>query len=168
MKKLTSILTLILIATLSFTFTSCDDNNDYDEAATLNGIWQGSLGSAYYDQYGSGYDYQETEFRFYNDGDENYNSTSGTGTEIDYNPNNYQAYTYYDFRWNIAYGVIYLYYSNGDNLVIRDYSLSGSRLHGYLETTNGQTVAELDLEKTSYWPWSNYAKQNNFTIKRMK
>ena len=152
MKRLTAILTIVCLGVLSFMVTSCDSNDDFDTAAVLNGTWHGSLGQYYSDVYGDGYEEWETEFRFNN---YNENATSGDGVEVDYDPGSMGNYKYYDFRWNVAYGNIYLYYENGDELVIRNYSLSNHRLRGELETTEGVSVANIDLERTSYWPWDD-------------
>lgn len=146
------------IATL--TLSSCDEADDYDIAYNLEGIWQGSLGQAYYDQFGEGYDNWETEFRFYTSAD----ATSGTGVEIDYNPNAWSRYQQYYFKWNVAYGDIYLYFSDGQNLVLHDYRMSSNRLQGSLRTMSGTYVADLDLVRTDYWPWNDsYAKGTRAT-----
>ncbi|MGI6232004.1 MAG: hypothetical protein ACOYJF_04020 [Prevotella sp.] len=150
----------VILSMAALVLASCE-SDDYDTADTLNGIWQGSLGTYYADQYGEAYSEWSTEFRFYtNDG----YTTSGVGVEIDYNPYNpYSGYYTYEFKWEVAYGNIYLHFSNGDELVIRDYSLSDSYLRGYLETYDGVKIAQLSLERSSYWPWDDdyysYAKE---------
>lgn len=160
MKKLTTHLTMLLLAVLALSFSACEPADDADRAATLNGTWHGSLGQYYSTVYGDEYAEWETEFRF-----ENYNGdtgigTSGQGVEIDYDPRAWSSrYKYYDFRWEVTYGNIYLHYANGDELVIRNYRLSDSSLVGQLETYNGKFVANLNLGRTSYWPWGGgYAK----------
>ena len=164
MKRLTTFLTIACIGLLSMTMISCDPYDDYDVTSILHGTWHGSLGQYYVNIYGQDYAEWETEFRFnaYNDG-----STSGEGIEIDYNPNSWQSYEYYDFTWKVANGNIYLDYYNGDRLVIRDYNLSDSWLSGRLETLDGYVVANLNLDRTSYWPWDSYYAKGTRATKDM-
>lgn len=73
MKKFTSFLTVALMALMSLTFTSCDEDSDI--AYTLDGTWKGNM----YVEYG-GYDATYTVIRF----DQNDGFYSGTGYWIDY------------------------------------------------------------------------------------
>jgi hypothetical protein len=156
MKRLTTLLTMVLAAIVTLTFTSCEQDDDFAISSNLEGIWQGSLGQYYDSFYGSDYGYLETEFRFANYSD---NSTSGEGVQIDYDPDAWSQYKEYPFRWNVAYGNIYLHYEDGTEMVLRDYSMSGSRLRGTLELQSGEFAMDLDLVHTDYWPWgSSYAK----------
>lgn len=158
MKKFSTIIALTMAALVTLVFSSCE-TDDFDTAANLNGTWRGSLGQYYNTVYGTGYSEWETEFRFENYAGNTGASTSGQGVEIDFDPDYWSDYKYYEFRWEVAYGNIYLHYSNGDELVIRNYSMSGDRIRGVLETYDGIFVANLDLYRTSYWPWgSSYAK----------
>lgn len=158
MKKVSTLMAMAFLALMALTFTSCE-GDDFDTAANLNGTWRGSLGQYYSTVYGDGYAEWETEFRFENYSGTTGASTSGYGEEIDFDPDYWSDYKYYDFRWEVAYGNIYLHYSNGDELVIRNYSMSGDRIRGVLETIDGVFVANLNLYRTSYWPWdAGYAK----------
>lgn len=161
MKKIINLCALALLAILSMSFSACD-YDDVDRATVLNGTWHGSLGQYYSTVYGDGYDEWETEFRFatYDD-----YSMRGEGVEVDYDPDMWSDFKYYDFNWEVVNGSIYLYYRNGDRLMIRDYQLSDYRLSGILETMDGYEVARLDLGRTSYWPWGNsYAKNTRAGI----
>ncbi len=162
MKKVYAYLMILCLSLTAFTMTSCEDDNDDAIAYTLDGIWQGSLGQTYYydNYYGYGYDYEEmdTEFRFYNSA----GSTSGTGVEIDYVQGYWTTYyKVYEFKWNVAYNNIYLYFANGEELVIRDFSLSSNYLSGILETSDRYRVASLRLRKTNDWYWDSYYAKDN-------
>lgn len=131
--------------------TSCQPDDDFEVAATLDGYWEGELSTGYYyNNYGA-YNWATIfEFDSYAPGV----STSGTGVEIDYSPSYYSQNRYYYFKWEVAYGNIYLHFDNGEELVIRDYMISGNRLRGDLETPQGELVGSLNLVRTDYLPWT--------------
>lgn len=150
-------LILAFLACVPLLFTSCDDDDDFEVAAALEGTWHGVISTDYYySNYGQT-DW-ETEFRFYNYGDDDYSSTSGEGVEIDYDPDEWSDYSYYEFKYEVAYGNIYFHFSNGEELVLRNYSLTENTLDGDFETVDGEFQAAISLDRTSYWPWTNYAK----------
>lgn len=153
-KYLYPLFSALLLLCAALTTTSCEEEyNDFDQSIALNGIWQGTLSTDYYyDNYGS--NTWQTEFRFAVDRE---GATSGTGIEIDYNPMRYQDYRYYNFRWMVVYGNIFLYFENGESLVIRDYRMNNQYLEGYLETNedNPYLIGRIRLTKTSYWPWDD-------------
>ena len=169
MKRIYTFLTCVLIAFVSFSFTSCDDDSDQEAAATLNGTWHGVMGGNYYSRvYGYAYMEWETEFRFYVNGFTNgygdyTNATSGSGMQVDYNPRLTGMYRAYSFQWNVVGGRIYLNYADGDSYVLEDYTLSDNLLSGILTDRYGNDVGQISLNRTSYWPWSDgYAKKQAY------
>lgn len=78
MKKLSTLMTMALVAMMALTLTSCDE--DYDIAYTLEGTWRGNMYvSSVYDGYT--YDATYTELCFVQDP---YRYSSGTGYWIDH------------------------------------------------------------------------------------
>lgn len=78
MKKLMSIISMLLLALTATTLVSCDDDSDI--AATLEGTWQGDMEvSTYYN--GQNYQAVSSEICFVQDP---YTYSSGTGYWIDY------------------------------------------------------------------------------------
>lgn len=171
MKRNIHILAMALMALCSLALTSCDDDNDIEVATNLNGVWRGAISTSYYSdnyyQYYGDLQYNEwaTEFRFYSYDGSYGTSTSGEGVEVDYDTDYYnQYYKVYYFKWNVAYGNIYLYFENGENLVIRNYRMTSSHLQGDLETSDGVYVATINLRSTNDWFWdTSYAKGTRAT-----
>ena len=78
MKKLSTLMTMALVAMMALTLTSCDE--DYNIAYTLEGTWRGNMYvSSVYDGYP--YDATYTELCFVQDP---YRYSSGTGYWIDH------------------------------------------------------------------------------------
>jgi hypothetical protein len=152
MKKNIFKLLTVLIALMCMGLTSCFEEDD-ELAAELNGTWHGVLGTYYYSHiYGSSYQEWETEFHFdVSSG----NATSGTGMQIDYDPDEWSAYKYYSFTWRVIDGSIALYFSTGDQWVLREFALTDNTLGGTLESVSGDKIGEISLTRTSYWPWSS-------------
>lgn len=159
LKKISSILAIFLIAMLPMGLTSCDhDDEDEDITYTLDGIWEGQLGTVYHKGYHEMWDIVDTRFRF-----DAHSRYSGEGVEVDYDRADWRDYTYYPFRFTVDRGRVYLNYDNGDRLVIDNYYLSYNRLTGNLYS-GGKKVAELELHKVSDWPWDPYFRDaKNYT-----
>ena len=66
MKKLFTFLTMMMVVTTTTLFTSCDtrfwvDDEDREEARTLEGTWSGYIDTYFYDRFGvSGDTYRTT------------------------------------------------------------------------------------------------------------
>lgn len=141
--------TMMVICTM-FAMTSCD--SDTDLAYDLDGTWAGSLSSEFYDYRYDRHmtDEYDTEITFVQDGDF---SRGGTGYEIDYNlTTGYETRDYFD--WKVRNGRIYLYYSDGSSVVIRDYDIYyvGGTPHfrGYFDNAHdGSTLAAFNLVKVT-------------------
>jgi hypothetical protein len=148
MKKITTVLSMIVIAMMAVTFTSCDP--DADQADALLGIWQGTISNS--EVYQNGYD---TEIRFYGD-----YLTGGSGDEYDRDSETGEVY-YSSFQWNIKNGTIYIQYNNTADfrdVVIYDYRFNGNYFEGYMDNTD--TSHYFQLTKVVSWStWnSNYSK----------
>lgn len=149
MKKFTSFLTVALMALMSLTFTSCDEDSDI--AYTLDGTWKGNM----YVKYG-GYTATYTVIRF----DQNDGFYSGTGYWIDYyndyswGGNNYIANR---IRWTVRNGNIYINLLDENNsVVIYNYALSDRKFSGYVDADNGNQ-AKFEMYKDSKdYNWRDY------------
>ena len=147
MKRFTTIFTVIIMAMLSLTLVSCDE--DAEVAAYLDGTWQGNVFvSSRYN--GRLYKAAETKIEFIS----GYNS--GTGYWIDYYSNAPFDYQANHISWRVSNGNIYIRFEEeGSEVVIYDYSLSNSRLSGYILTSGG-TRAAITLYHTSSPNWNSY------------
>lgn len=150
MKKFYTNIAVALMAVLTMTaFTSCDEDSDI--AYDLDGIWQGTIiGDYYSDRYGTTRTDYDTEIRFYQNG---VFSRSGTGYEIDRESWSGRI-SEFDFDWTVNNGRIYIAYSDGYKIVIRDwetyYMGSTMRFRGYFEDYyTGETVASFNLVKVA-------------------
>lgn len=151
MKKLMSIISMLLLALTATTLVSCDDDSDI--AMTLEGTWQGDMEvSTYYN--GQYYQALSSEICFVQDP---YTYSSGTGYWIDYYQNspwrNNQVANH--IEWTVSNGVINVYFVEEEtSLQIRDYRL----YNGYFEGTiyyDNQTV-NFRLQQVSSPNWNSY------------
>lgn len=149
MKKFTSLLTVALLALMSFTFTSCDEDSDI--AYTLDGTWKGNM----YVEYGN-YDATYSVIRF----DQNDGLYSGTGYWIDYFNDNYWGghnYIANRIRWTVRNSNIYIdLVDEGNSVVIYDYALNDRKFSGYVDAENGNR-AYFEMYRDSYgYNWRDY------------
>ena len=137
MKKLTSFLAFAMIAIMSFTFVSCDE--DQEIALELDGTWEGVV----YDNY---HNRIYVDIRFRQDGF----SRHGVGYEYD-RPGGSVS-----FDWSVEDGNIYLDYSDHSHVVISDYRLGRVYLDGRLQKTrNGWDLGDIHLTKVSNNPYDS-------------
>jgi len=151
MKKLKSLIAVILMAMTTFTFTSCDE--DEYIADTLWGVWEGDM-YAYYDY--NGYRYQSSKSVLAFDHDP-YSYASGSGYWIDYYSN--APYDYYASRitWTVQNQVIKIWSIEEDkDYYISDYSLNDGAFHGYIDSGDFSGPIEFHLYKTASPDWSDY------------
>ena len=151
MKKLMSIISMLLLALTATTLVSCDDDSDI--ATTLEGTWKGKmeLRTEYQDQY---YQVISSEICFLQDP---YSYSSGTGYWIDYYQNspwrNNQVANH--IKWTVSNGVINVYFvEEGTSLEIRNYRLYRGRFEGTIYYGN-QTV-DFSLVQVSSPNWNSY------------
>lgn len=151
MKRFHTLMTMVAIAMLSFTFTSCDE--DEEIAYTLEGTWKGNIyvshkwKGQYYDAY---YSY------IYFDRDP-YRNAKGTGYWVDeYRDAPWGDYFASRISWRVINRKIDIYFEDDDyDVTIYDYSLSEHHFVGYIDTYDNKKV-RFDLVKTSSPNWSNY------------
>ena len=166
MKRLHTLLTMVAIAALSFTFTSCDD--DEYIADTLWGTWEGNI---YVTHEWSGRYYDASYSFIYFD---RTSSRSGRGYWIDYYDDAPWGTDriYSHITWTVTNSDIKIYFEEDDYYVtVYDYSLNDRYFEGYIYTHDNKRV-RFQLRKTSepirggynYWDdWDYYwAKQNGF------
>ena len=135
MKKLFTFLTMMMVVTTTTLFTSCDtrfwvDDEDREEARTLEGTWSGYIDTYFYDRFGVSGDTYRTTMYF-----ERENGYGGWGYEVDYNIySRYDDYYYCEFRWEVINGAIRIRYADSWNDVyIYDYVLDDYYFSGYMD-----------------------------------
>lgn len=150
MKKFTSILAIMVMAAMSFTLVSCDDD-DYI-ADTLWGVWEGDM-QVRMDYHGHTYYAYETELAF----DRNpYEYASGTGYWIDYYSGAPWDYYASHIEWNVYNNVIEIYSIEDDTYYrIYDYTLSDNYFTGWLESEWGDDI-QFRLRKTYAPDWNDF------------
>lgn len=141
MKKFSVFFMVVMAAVMSFSFSSCLDD---DEAIAyyLDGEWRGTIYSM---------DDQRYDVTMYFDQYQNYYATSGTGYEVDrgrWGRNSRMA-----FNWYVKNGNIYIEYADRTRVIV-DYdrlprsAARGERFWGYFVDWNtDETLAEFDLTK---------------------
>lgn len=168
MKRFHTLMTMVAIAMLSFTVTSCDE--DEAIAYTLEGTWEGNIyvshryDGRYYDASYS-YVYFDRDFS---------RSATGYGYWIDEYSNAPWDYVANHIRWEVRNRDIEVYFEEDDYYVtIYNYSLSDRYFEGYIYTYDKKKV-HFNLVKTSspnwnnyhygweYWGYDYYAKQSGF------
>ncbi len=152
MKKFTSLLTMVFIALMSLSLTSCDEDSEI--AFTLDGTWKGNM----YVEF-RGYSAVRSVISF-----EQESMYSGTGYWVDYYDHDYwngNDYIANHIRWTVRNGNIYIHLiEEGSDVVIYDYSLTSSRFVGCVESSNGNR-AQFTLYNDNYnynwryddWSW---------------
>lgn len=151
MKKLMSIISMLLLALTATTLVSCDDDSDI--AATLEGTWKGKmeLRTEYQDQY---YQVISSEICFLQDP---YSYSSGTGYWIDYYQNspwrNNQVANH--IKWTVSNGVINVYFKEeGTSLEIRNYRLYRGLFEGTIYYDD--QIVNFSLRQVSSPNWNSY------------
>lgn len=170
MKRFSSYLTLLIMAALSFTFVSCDDdwvytddwyNNPYYDATdytlelarTMNGSWRGAIINEYTNDKGQREQTQcDADFTFVQ---YNYNTVNGTGYETDYDGvGNTQTLR---FKWYVDYRTsnIYVEYESGYRFVLDSrgnskysgFSLDDYSFDGVMEGVNNDEYIFFQLDR---------------------
>lgn len=159
MKKLTTILTFALLAIMSFSLTSCDE--DQQIALELDGTWRGTVDTDREVFY--------VDIRFYQSGF----SRHGHGYEFDEPIHGYGHGVYSEFNWSVENGNVYLDYDDGSHVVIAEYDLvtryGQKSLIGRLQQVrNGWTMGYINLLKLTDNRYDNgydyYVKQKKQLI----
>ena len=148
MKRLHTLLTMVAIAALSFTFTSCDE--DEYIADTLWGTWEGDIyvGHEWSGRY---YDASRSSIYF-----ERTNRRSGYGYWVDYYSDAPWDYIANHISWEVVNRDIRVYFEEDDyEVTIYDYELNDYYFDGYIYTYDRKRV-HFRLNKISSRNWNNY------------
>lgn len=152
MKKIKFFMTMMAIALVSFSFTSCEDE---EIARDLEGTWEGNIHvSSKYD----GVYYYSTKTYVCFDRDI-YKYAAGEGYWVDYYDGykwSWGDYVANHITWRVDNGVIKIHFvEDGDNVKIYDYSLNDRYFSGIVETDDFQKVS-FRLTKISSPDWNYY------------
>ena len=139
---------LMLMATMAFTFTACEDQLIAD---SLEGTWSGNMEvSSYYE--GRNYYATHTEITFNNDP---YHYAKGTGYWVDYYSGAPWDYVANHIVWEVDNRHIHVYFQEeGTSLVIADYHLTDQRFTGYI--ADGRNNVYFNLMHIASPNWSSY------------
>ena len=148
----TKMMALALMAMMTFTSCSNDDEDGYIASTLRNHDWQGYIGAYYQDRWGiSGSEYS-TVLHF-SSKDAYY--TSGRGEELDFNTASPRHdYAYCTFKWFIVDGDITLIYDDSmwSPVYISDYTLYSDYFAGYMNDGTRRDIRfELDNVRFGYW-----------------
>lgn len=144
MKKLTSLLAMVLMMAMTATFfVSCTTEDEY-EAYTLEGAWEGDMGVVF-----GGY--RSVRSVIYFDRDP-YRYASGSGYQADYFNQSGWGYRYdyiaNNITWSVRNGVIRIHYLEEDVYAeISEYSLNNGYFEGYIDYEDGSS-SRFHLRKT--------------------
>lgn len=148
MKKLKTLLTLAMVALMSLSFTSCDE--DANTAYYLDGTWRGNM---YVNSSYNGVTYTST----YSVITFNAGYDSGNGYWVDYYNNGHYGnrnYVANHIYWKVRDGNIYIHFvEEGNDVVIYNYGLNDRYFSG--EVDAGHSVASFRLTKDYYDDWSD-------------
>lgn len=157
MKKFTSLLAMAMMAMMSFTLSSCDE--DEEIADTLWGTWEGEM---YVVNEWNGHTYQSSYSVIQFDKDPYNYASSGTGYWVDYFSDAPWDYFASHIEWVVRNERIQIYsYEDDTYFEIRNYSLSDNYFRGELEDEYGGWQS-FSLRKTSSpywnygWGWGHY------------
>ncbi len=155
MKKWIYNIAWVMMAFVSLTLTSCDD--DVEIARTLEGTWEGDMyTSAYWN--GRYYDASYSQVCFLRDP---YTYSSGTGYWVDYYDNAYWgSYNYVTshIEFTVRNRVINIYFvEDHETVSIYDYSLSDNYFSGYIELNNGDR-RQFRLRHVNSPNWGSYSR----------
>ncbi len=142
MKKILSLLSVVIIALC--TFTSCDE--DVMVSSSLRGTWEGKM-YTYNDYYGKTEQVTYTEIMFTRDPGE---YTSGYGYWVDHFSRRAGDYYYNRIEWEVRNKTIFITFKSrlGKRTIeIYDYHLNGKHFKGTYKET-GKTSTDFDLVKT--------------------
>jgi len=153
MKKMYTLWTMVLLAVLSMSFTSCEWDDDDAIAYTLEGTWAGNMYVSS-EWNGQVYDATYSEICFLRDP---YRYSSGTGYWVDYYSNygwgrNYVAN---HIEWTVNMRTITVYFvEEGTTLWIDNYRLNDSYFEGYIR--DGESGVEFSLRHIDSPNWNDY------------
>lgn len=149
MKKLKFLFTMAMIALMSLSFSSCDD--DADVAYTLDGTWKGYLQTQI--SWDGRYYQSSTAQVTFNSGYD-----SGDGYWLDQYSNAPWNYVENYITWKVRNSIIYItFHDTRETAEIRDYHLDDDGyFYGSISFNNGTTWADFKFIKTSSPNWNSY------------
>lgn len=151
MKKIYNYLFVGIVAMLSMTLSSCNDDNNI--ADTLNGIWEGEVSQSWSWRWDDYTVYQYVEMEFITDP---YRYAKGYGYEYDY----YRNSRYYEkcrFYFEVRNGRIYLDYDDGARVCISNYRLTNYRFEGtFRDYRTGDYLADFSFVKIASYRYDRY------------
>lgn len=157
MKKLISILTVLLIGLGTISLSSCDDEMT---AYTLEGTWEGDMYMGYY--YGGREYYASyTVLEFLTDPLSN---TSGRGYWVDYY-DEFSPYSSFYSRidWRVDNGTIYIRFNDdydysiyNYDIAIRDYRLNDNHFRGRIFHDDSYETFDLIHTSSPHWGYNDW------------
>lgn len=156
MKKWIYNIAWVMMAFVSLTLTSCDD--DVEIARTLEGTWEGDMYTSIKFSDGRIYDISYSQICFLSNP---YTYTSGDGYWVDYYDNAYWgSYNYVTshIEFTVRNRVINIYFvEDHETVSIYDYSLSDNYFSGYIELYNGDR-RQFRLRHVNSPNWGSYSR----------
>ncbi len=162
---MTNLMVMVLLAMLSMTVVSCVED-DEDVAYSLEGTWVGSVRSEYFDRrYGYTTEWTDVQLEFFKDP---YLYAEGSGREVDYNGRYYSSVS--RFNYIVRNHVIYLYYDDGSEIAIYNYSLWMDEFKGeFHDSYTGEYLASFHFERLDYgWNYGYNKLKENLTDQVIK
>ncbi len=139
MKKILSLLSVVIIALC--TFTSCDE--DLIDSTRLKGTWEGYM-DTYYDINGRKQKTTYTEIQFFKDAGDKH----GDGYWIDHFSKRRGDYYYSRIYWRVENQNIYIDFKDSHtSIVINNYHLDNNHFTGWFQDDH-HTHTDFDLVKT--------------------
>lgn len=150
MKRIYSIIAVMMMAMAAVTLAGCDDDNDI--AYTLDGVWEGYMykqsiyNGRYYTSNGTTLQFDQDPYRY----------ARGTGRWIDYYSDAPWDYFASYIQWKVSNGTIIIYSEKEDQYYyISDYRLYDNYFEGYISDEGGNEK-HFRLTKTASRNWSDY------------
>ncbi|MBQ4446186.1 MAG: hypothetical protein IJK09_00135 [Prevotella sp.] len=165
MKRMTNLMVMVLLAMLSMTIVSCEED-DESVAYNLEGTWVGSVKSEYFDRrYGYTTEWTDVQLEFYKDP---YLYAEGSGREVDYNGRYYSSVT--GFNYSVRNHVIYIDYYDGTHIAIYNYRLWMNEFYGeFHDYYTGEYIASFQFERLDYgWNYGYNKLKENLTDQVIK
>ena len=162
MKKLSTLVLLMMLFTAPFVFTSCNEPTDDEYLAMLvEGGWDGIMDISY-TKNDVNYPSTGTHVQFWNYAN---STTSGTGKWCNQFGNTAPIKDLtYEFTWEAKDKVIYLHfktdnneYAEKGNMKIGTYVINSLKFTGKISTLDGSKGTDFELIHTSApWDWDAY------------
>ncbi len=150
MKRLFTLLSTALVAVMTLSLTSCDE--DQLIGLRLDGTWEGDV-YMYYEYGGHTYRATRTVVEF----DSSLSLSHGTGYWIDYYSGAPWDYTASHIRWTVVDRTIRIHFIEDNyDIYIYDYSVNDRRFSGVIEGEDGKRLT-FSLFNTDPQDWDDYS-----------